>query len=184
MKDIIEIKSISYDNFFYLKEIVLSDKFNWNWRDSSTTEKFPFLCHNIKGRNEPFSNSVIEQNTLDLFSSLCSAAKIKVKKINRMAYNLATNCGQYNGDFHIDDTVKHKVMIVYFNTPSLGNTLITKKKYDKKNTMYSFDSKFEIAHTVLPEENKAVVFDGLRYHSAIYPAFGERRVSLVVNFLT
>jgi hypothetical protein len=182
-KDIIELKNISFDSFFSLKEKVLNNNFPWCWRDSSTTEKFPYLIHNIKGRNESFVNSNYENMCLQLFSQLTMSVGFKVKKITRMAINLALNCGQKNGDFHIDDTLKHKIMIVYFNKPSIGNTLICKKKYDKKNTIFRYDTKMEIQHTVLPEENKAVIFDGLRYHSAIYPSFGERRVSLVVNFV-
>lgn len=81
------------------------------------------------------------------------------------------------GPPHIDYGDDHMVLIYYLNN-SDGGTYLFDRTYDKK---ILDPSKFNIKHYIEPKENRAVIFNGLTYHSGKIPA-SQDKVLLNFNF--
>jgi len=106
--------------------------------------------------------------------------KIPVKEVIRMRA-VFVNKNQSFGNFynvpHVDDEHPHKTMIYYVND-SDGDTVIFKERF---SGILNFNKK-TIEKTVEPKKGKAVVFDGLRYHTGSVPTIGHR-VLININFI-
>ena len=84
------------------------------------------------------------------------------------------------GDFynipHVDLATPHKTLIYYVND-SDGDTLIFKERYYGKAD-YSAKT---IEKTITPKANRAVIFDGLKYHTGSVPT-KNNRIIINMNF--
>ena len=102
---------------------------------------------------------------------------IKIQEIFRIRA-VFVNKNEAFGDFynvpHIDDEHDHKSMIYYVND-SDGDTVLFKEQFDGS---LNFNKKTEECR-ISPKKNKAVVFDGFRYHSGSVPKINHR---VLINF--
>jgi hypothetical protein len=186
-----DIKTLKLDSPEYktIKEIVLGHNINWTYEPISSSDKFPFLCHTILGRNGQIFSPSAYKACSKLTKDICNELKISFEKPLRMAVNFCYANKESQADWHIDHPeIEHKVLLVYFNKTSLGNTIIAKTKYNKgipdAPVFKSYpDKDIEEETRIGPCEDTAVIFDGMRWHNTIFPDVGERRITLVVTFI-
>jgi len=84
--------------------------------------------------------------------------------------------GDYYNVPHVDIPKPHKTLIYYVND-SDGDTVIFKERWFGQND-YAAKT---IAKTITPKANRAVIFDGLRYHTGSVPS-KNNRVLININF--
>ena len=84
--------------------------------------------------------------------------------------------GEYYNVPHVDIPIPHKTLIYYIND-SDGDTVIFKERWFGKN---DYTAK-TIAKTITPKANRAVIFEGIRYHTGSVPS-NNNRVLININF--
>jgi hypothetical protein len=77
---------------------------------------------------------------------------------------------------HVDVTFPHKVFLYYIND-SDGDTLLFNEKYDGTN------KELTVAESISPEMGKAILFDGLTYHSPTAPKKYPYRAVMNIAFV-
>ena len=79
---------------------------------------------------------------------------------------------------HVDFSDEHKTMLYYVND-SDGDTIFYNENYKtiKNSKSFSVDQK------VNPVMGRAVLFDGLKFHSSSPPFLNDRRVVININYL-
>ena len=88
------------------------------------------------------------------------------------------------GTPHVDHDFEHKVMIMYLNEFTEGNTVIFKDKYNDKDSNTEKWSKPPVIDTEIKSEmGKVFVFDGLQYHANRFPGFGTHRLTCVITYI-
>jgi hypothetical protein len=113
--------------------------------------------------------------------------KVKFTKITRIRLGLITTTqSKIINDAHIDSNQNHNVGLIYLNT-SDAPTYIYKEKYDPVSELEvlqyiknHYNNNLNIQYVSQCEENKAIFFNGMHYHSSSTPTDVPRRV--VINF--
>lgn len=85
---------------------------------------------------------------------------------------------------HVDYQVPHKTLLYYVND-SDGDTIFYDKFFeinDMSKNSVDF-SEMKIEKTVSPKQNRAIVFDGLQYHSSSSPSKYVKRIAININFI-
>lgn len=78
---------------------------------------------------------------------------------------------------HVDYTSPHKTLVYYVNDTD-GDTIFYKEKYDGHHL-----DKFSVDQKISPKRGRAIIFDGLQYHSTSYPT-KDLRAFININFKT
>lgn len=162
---------INKSNFLDLKNLVVSDNFNWFFlEDSAFGSKFKDSI-NYSFYHNVMLDYQVNSNFYSFINSIALQAKDKFNldnyKIFRIRFGLTTSYGkEIINKPHIDTEKKHKVILLYI-TNSDGNT------YFYKNN--------KVINSVTPEENKAILFDGSIYHSSSKPIKYSKRIILNIN---
>lgn len=140
------------------------------------------------------SVSIDEKPTSHLFNiiypelvNLLVKHKEKFNKIIRIRLGLITATDtQIINDAHVDSEISHKVGLIYLNT-SNAPTYIYKEKFNQENGINvldyisrKYDGKLTTLHESPCIENRAILFDGMYYHSSTTPTDVPRRI--VINF--
>ncbi|MAH73621.1 MAG: hypothetical protein CMK29_05940 [Porticoccaceae bacterium] len=178
-----------FKSYNEIKSRVLHPKFPWFYSPVSTSEKFPFLGNEIVDREGKILSEEGFKLCLELMKDITDKMKVDFVQPIRICVNMAQAGVSPITDWHVDHTDRdHKVLLVYFNQTKKGNTLVSTTKYDKdKPVLPAFksypDKNIKKGETIKPCEDTAVVFDGLRWHTAILPEPGTRRVTLVATFI-
>jgi len=120
-------------------------------------------------------NGKINSNFYKLFEhpilNILEKFKLKNKVINRIRLGKTVSIGKkYINNPHIDQQEKHQTILYYLND-SDGDTYFYKK--DKKT----------IEKQIPPEQNKAVLFNGLIYHASSKPVKNIYRLVLNINLI-
>ncbi len=155
---------------------------SYSWEENA---KFIANDNNIKDV-DGFVNRLIIENTKisgygDLVKPLMYFVEdkfnMKVNHIIRaravMIYKNPT-FGEFYNVPHVDDMNEHMTLIYYVND-SDGDTVIFKERYDKEIDY----SKKTIERRVEPRKGRAVLFNGLRYHTGSVPKYNNR---MLINF--
>jgi hypothetical protein len=100
----------------------------------------------------------------------------EIFRIRAVFVNKNETFGNFYNVPHIDDKHDHKSMIYYVND-SDGDTILFKERFSGD---LDFNKKTE-ERRISPKKNKAVVFDGLRYHAGSVPRVNHR-VLININF--
>jgi hypothetical protein len=180
----------------YLAEIdnwIMGTDFPWHFQTYSTSTKFPFFGHDViprydKDLEEMCVNSETWGLIKDIFESFCIRHGIKIKQVLRCSLNLTMYCDSYpHSDPHVDHSVPHYNMLMYFNTCSRGSTVIFKERDDSGEGVVhsetSLDTNYTIETEILPVKGKIAVFDGRHFHANRFCIEPERRVVCVVTFI-
>jgi hypothetical protein len=172
-------------------EAILSDNFPWFYAPCSSSAKFPFMSHTAIARMGD-GLDIVENSTMwpilkDALVSFCGRNDIPLKGIVRCNLNSVFAPAKFTQtDAHVDNDFDHKVVVAYLNTCA-GDTLIYKKRYEAGGpiTINLEDEAHptELLGSTSPVENTAVCFDGAHYHAHKFPAFSDRRVVCVYNFV-
>ena len=110
--------------------------------------------------------------------------------INRMRIGYHTTTPlSFNGGSHVDTDIDHRVCILYLNE-SDGDTIIYNEEYNADGNLDTFEYAKKITNCNFteserhsPEKNKAIIFNGNKYHSSSTPQFHKERIVLNINFL-
>lgn len=187
-----EIFNNAFDEklFLKIKETILTPEFTWHY--SSTA--YPEDIEGNKLFNFSFSHTVFcEENIKSGIYPLMYAAFIDfMKKNNQKFSNLlrirvgllgVTETPFYHAP-HVDYQSEHKTALIYLNN-SDGPTTFYKEFYDpnSKKDSKDFIDNLTISERIHPEENKMVVFNGLRYHASCTPTKHPRRITANFNFI-
>ena len=101
----------------------------------------------------------------------------EILRIRAVFVNKNQTFGDYYNVPHVDDEQPHKTMIYYVNDAD-GDTVIFKERF---SGILNY-SKKTIEKSVSPKKGKAVIFDGLRYHTGSVPTQGHR-ILININFV-
>lgn len=108
---------------------------------------------------------------------------INIQPANTLYDNVNTTCPP-----HVDRTDKHYTAIYYLNTCDGDTTIYNERCADGEFDTFEKIKKtlktktFTVAKKITPEQNKVVIFDGLRYHSAS-PSRLHTRIVMNINFI-
>ena len=110
-------------------------------------------------------------------------ANITVKELYRIRLALNTSVGKEVQHYpHVDLTEPHKVLLYYVND-SDGDTFMFNEMYNLDTIEEKEELKtFTLKERVTPKKNKAIIFDGLRYHSSSKPVKNTARYIINVDF--
>lgn len=100
----------------------------------------------------------------------------------RLAINLSDGHGGLHQQ-HVDQNGPHCVLLYYVND-SDGDTVLYKERYDpSKDPWESYPKEFTVQSYVSPKAGRAIIFDGLQYHSASSPKESQERAIINIDFI-
>lgn len=125
------------------------------------------------------NRTIFADKILPLVYSLEEKAGIKVNDVYRIRLALTTSMdSEVLHGSHIDMEHPHKVLLYYVND-SDGDTVMYNEFYTKEN---GGDVDLTFKEKISPKKNRAVIFDGLRYHNSIKPIQQKTRFIININF--
>lgn len=171
------------ENYFILKETVLSNKLPWFYFNESVLGAEDL--DNSKYENaEFFSHCVIKRpNSECLYPSVLSESAEFVNRVLREIFNyndidvscifrINFNCMYYTSDKrtipHLDHDFPHKNLLIYLNSFDSGETVIFGE--DEKEYLHK------------PKEDDIITFGG-NMHCCQHPSPGQRRIVLVTTYI-
>jgi hypothetical protein len=85
---------------------------------------------------------------------------------------------------HVDYYFPHYTLLYYVND-SDGDTILYNEKVETVNFGKDpeYPDRFSILDRVSPKQGRAVLFNGLHYHSSSLPKVSENRIAINVNFI-
>ena len=114
---------------------------------------------------------------------------VRIKNLIRIRLGLQTYVGGSGvSSPHTDHDSPHKTLLVYLNDAD-GDTIFYDMVYEPDSGEHPIEYArkrkewLHVKDTVTPRANKAVVFDGMRYHSSSQPTKTQMRYVLNVNFV-
>lgn len=173
--------------------ILGQDNFSWNmysktaeYSVASKNQIVPIDDRQEDGPQFVHSLAVNNENVSEywnfskiIFDQFCEKHSINYSTILRAKYNLTfKNSENYIRPAHVDFDFSHKVFI-YYVEDSDGDTIIFNERYPYAPE----DNSLTIKETVSPSMGRAVLFDGLLYHSPQTPKNSERRTVLNIAFV-
>jgi hypothetical protein len=176
-----------------LRRLLTNNSFPWYFTSSSAygvlenKDHFSFahiLCKNGVPCSEYYKN--FEQGILSLLTQFY----IPLPRLTRARLGLITRSEDYiNHNPHIDTTRPHGVILYYLtdsDAPTyLYNTKFTPSEedsYDKGVEQSRSITYNDVKIKVIPEANKAIMFNGAHYHSSSKPVKYPYRIVLNINF--
>ena len=127
----------------------------------------------IDGIRSQFSDRV-----MPLLYSLEEKTNITVNEIYRIRIALTTSVNEeVQHHPHVDLRQPHKVLLYYVND-SDGDTFMFNEFYSPDEEI----TNFTIKEKVTPKKNRAVIFDGLRYHNSSKPVKNSSRFIINIDF--
>jgi hypothetical protein len=144
-------------------------------KDDKTKENHQF-SHILRGDNEIFSY-LYDYVHNNVFIKFLEKHNIKCNRVLRAKLNFVSSAQEdgYQSP-HVDVTYPHKVFLYYVND-SDGDTIMFNEKYDGTNKSLTIMDK------VSPEMGKAILFDGLTYHSPSTPKKFPYRIVINIAFI-
>jgi hypothetical protein len=175
----------------YLEQLI-DNIFDYNWKFSSNLTYGDNKDYvDSLDMEYGFSASLTESQRhfiLPLILKICDLSDIKItnkNQVDRITPRLQTMLSSNNqiNDIHIDSGENHYVIIFYPHNID-GETILYNEtnldlsypKYDKMNPYERKEAtkNFTILKKISPKENRAVVFNGNRYHASSSPSKGPR----------
>jgi hypothetical protein len=158
-----------------LKETIFNDNFPWYYLHNSATLEEKNNTFNYSWYHALILDGKINSGFFELFKDpifkILEKFNLEKKIINRIRLGKTVSIGKkYINNPHIDQQEKHQTILYYLND-SDGDTYFYKK--DKKT----------IAKQITPEQNKAVLFNGLTYHASSKPIKNIYRLVLNINLI-
>jgi hypothetical protein len=163
---------------------------SWNVMDNKSgvmSKSYEAPGANYSGFQYGFSHSVLgykgEQSkffdkTWPMLYFIEEKANIKVNHVDRIRLGLTTSMGKEVQQYpHVDEPEPHNVLLYYVND-SDGDTFMFNEMYQEGVDQ----TEFTIKERVTPKKNRAILFDGLTYHSASSPVNNALRFVVNINF--
>lgn len=83
---------------------------------------------------------------------------------------------------HVDYYMPHYTLLYYVND-SDGDTFIWNEKAPREDPE-AYPEQFTLLDRISPKKNRAVLFNGMHYHSSSRPHFHRERIAITINLLT
>lgn len=189
-----------FDNFIseeeqdYVQDLFTSDKLIWHFQDSISTP------HKLENNQKILVDDNIQDTSAFAFFIHTEGEKQKsefvkfleiielgLKKQNVIVNKVLRCRAVFMAPFtkkpksynipHVDMYTPHNTLIYYINDAD-GDTYFFKEKYDGTNDF----TKKTLVQTVTPKKGRAVLFDGLQYHTGTNPTTNYR-ILINYNFL-
>ena len=189
------LKNPLTQNYIDLKNEVLGVDFPWYYYGASTRaiynsgEHFAFYMHTplIKPMGEISSqiNSKCYDKCITVLAEIFDFNNIKVETLYRISFNASMHHPMKYGDPHVDHEFQHNNIIIYLNPDIKGSTFLFKEKFGVDYLESSFpynNHPLEIDEEINAEEDKVLIFDGLKFHTHGYANPSQRRVILVATY--
>lgn len=176
---------VDHETWNGLYKLVTSTEFPWYYLEDTTyetaikkSEKTPAWAHLL------YSNDGTQSPFLDKFTpvlnGLLDKADLKLTNVIRMRlgflartrYNFPSQPYMYNQP-HQDCDFPHYTAVWYLNEAD-GDTVIFHQTEEAE--------RYTIEERIMPEANKCVMFNGLRYHASTCPKMLKSRIALTMNF--
>lgn len=172
---------------------VTADDFKWFYLDNITRNMSPreYNCKGIEwNESDGLSHSIFYGNkwfdpywALQYSVFICEAMSQKTgidyDTLYRMKLNQTLSKGKELINMpHIDNTHEHTVLLYYVND-SDGDTILYDKLWDESHD--NTDVELKVLERVTPKAGRAVIFNGLRYHSSSNPIKANKRIVLNIN---
>lgn len=185
-----------FDNIIsksYLKHLV-DNIFDYNWKFYSNLTYGNYSKFvNIQNLEHGFSASLTEEQKyfiLPLIFTICDLSNISIldkNQISKIVPRLQTLTSPKNdiNDIHLDCSSNHYVIIFYPHNIDgetiLYNETTSDLSFSKFNKMTieektKVTKNFSILKKITPKENRALIFNGNRYHSSSSPSKDPRCV--------
>jgi hypothetical protein len=195
-----------FDNFLdptdfeELAEAVLGEKFPWFYKECASADPRLNLPNNQNQAIETWGldHTVYEKETgIESFAFVIFEALFKkLEHTFELSFNqlirarlgakfpkVGFTSENYNLP-HVDYMFPHETLIFYFNDTD-GDTRIFDQvgSYPVKNDFReNWPTEFTTKARVIPKANRLLWIDGLQYHTASNPIYGNKRVVLNINF--
>lgn len=105
---------------------------------------------------------------------------IEIESLMRIRIGMLTNIGESASHYpHVDYPYPHRTVLLYLNE-SDGDTIFYNEFFEKDIEDPSLT--VNLRHS--PKENRAVLFNGLQYHSSSAPTSCARRMTININFIS
>jgi len=153
------------------QSLIPSEIFYNRWREKIQNNygDNPQAVANVKDNPDSSTFALLQKR----FTEFCIANSLENPKILRVKSNILTKTINNPINIpHIDQSNSHFVFL-YYVCDSDGDTILYKERYPSKPT------EFEIDKRVSPKMNRAIIFDGLQYHSSSNPV--EHNYRCVIN---
>ena len=180
-KEIVKIeKAFSPTLYSTVKNKIFDNTFPWYYSDYTTepTSKISSLHHMVMFNYEStsFISSVIETCIINMLDE----NNLKFNRLIRIRIGMLLQKHEliFNKP-HVDHEFPHNSGLIYLTTCNAPT-----KFYDNfYNVNFNVEPQtFETHACVDSQENTAVVFDGLRYHSSSFPTDVDRRITINFNY--
>jgi len=187
-------EAVPWPLFRLLKSKIDSPGFLWKFNettaygdDAEAVDAFDFSWSHMAVKDTvPTSN--IAEYTRSVVVSALKKFEVNDYIIVRARYGLITAFPESRiHEPHVDYCQPHKTLLMYFNDTD-GPTYFYENMYREGESLTSkqFLKKYypegcTVEQTVMPKENRAVLFDGLRYHASSTPTLTASRVVLNAN---
>jgi len=83
---------------------------------------------------------------------------------------------------HVDYYMPHYTLLYYVND-SDGDTILYNERVDTFNGVPPYPDRFSILERISPQKGRAVLFNGLHYHSSSIPKKALERIAINVNII-
>ena len=124
------------------------------------------------------NRSIFFEKILPMLYFVEEKANIEVKEISRIRLGLSVSTGKEVQHYpHVDEYEPHYVLLYYVND-SDGDTFMLNEMYQEGVN----PKDFTVKERVTPKKNRAVIFDGLRYHHSSNPVNNSLRFVVNINF--
>jgi hypothetical protein len=158
---------------FILKETIYNNFFPWYYLHNSANVKKIENSFNYSWYHSLFVNGKITSPFFKIFEkdifNILKKFNLEHSNLVRVRFGKTVSIGKkYINDLHVDQKEKHKTILYYVNN-SDGDT------YFYKNDGKTIISK------ITPEQNKAVLFNGLTFHASSKPVKNMYRIVLNIN---
>jgi len=182
----IEIKQVvdqEYQKKIY--DLVTDIEFPWHFMEDTTTERangthadtpaFANLVYHPNNKENPYAEFFVP-----LLNSIAEKSNLKVHSVLRMRLGFLLNTKYafpsipyVANTAHRDFDQDHYVAVYYVNE-SDGETVIYHETEPSE--------KYRPMHKSMPEQGKALVFNGWHFHASTCPKMFTKRIALTINF--
>lgn len=187
---IIDDAFLSPEEVAGLEATFLGQGFPWNYSGFLIQGDEPYRISNIepyKGSqfSHLFYSAGIPQSehtriAFDLLNKFCDKHGVQMKAVLRAKANLTVQDFETTDSQtpHIDHSFPHYVFLYYIND-SDGDTILYDKTYSDSVDSYELHA----AQSVSPKAGRAIMFDGLNFHSPQVPQQHGYRAVINITFL-
>jgi len=183
------------EDYKFFKKRVTSPDFPWSYFEethidgnvfNSDFRDIPFYSHCVLERPNkkvPFTsvNSTEIELCVKVFDQIMEYNKLHYKVIYRININSTFYVDNKISPPHVDHDYPHNSLILYLNSFTSGKTHVFHRKFPYPESEIKFS---DMKYSFKGEEDDIITFDGLHYHCVECPDKNQRRIVMVVTYLT